>query len=432
LEMSAASGTGSLPLGVSEIYLLGLQTLLSKCVAEINTLSVSHQAALMEDRLLQAEDALALVNQRMVQLDGDVIALRQVVIVQEEQLSSVSWRTGVLAAKCDCLESSVSNLSSKQLSAGSDLAEVQSRVSSLEKSAVETARLCHPSAGLADIDAFGSRTEVRGKVTEKETSSPKEACPRQLLEELNRTQDAVASVSSETLKQSAISNKEKFRLLSHFKPSTGVNPSEFLDWLSKIERVASAANCAEDVLKCWLVANLVEGRLAHAYDALPVRSMKNWRKLKRSLIEKIVPPFYFERLRCELSLLKQRLNESLDSYVTRFCGKVETAYNRNFPSEFVDAQLVWQFICGLSCENLRLKALEQRCLTLAEVVDFVLELETLQHLAKSSTVETFELQNRPRSKPIPTHWFNRCFKCGVIGHCRRNWPRKQCSGGKSI
>jgi len=171
--MSAASGTGSLPLGVSEIYLLGLQTLLSKCVGELNMLSVSHQAALkeralMEDRLLQAEGALDLANQKMVQLEGDVVALRKVVIDQSEQLSAISQKSGVLGTKCDCMDNSASDLSSKQLRANLDLAVVQSRVSLLEKAAVGTVSLRHPSAGLADIDGFGSRcAETCGKITEK-------------------------------------------------------------------------------------------------------------------------------------------------------------------------------------------------------------------------------------------------------------------------
>jgi len=72
----------------------------------------------------------------------------------------------------------------------------------MEEAAVETRRLRHQSAGLADINGSGSQyAENCGKVFGKEASSPKEACPcpRQLLEELSSTQDAVAAVSSETL-----------------------------------------------------------------------------------------------------------------------------------------------------------------------------------------------------------------------------------------
>jgi len=88
-----------------------------------------------------------------------------------------------------------------------------------------------------------------------------------------------------------------------------------------------------------------------------------------------LPPFYVERLRCELSLVKLRDDESLNSYVTQFCGKVHVAYI-GVKSRFVEAQLMWQFINNLYCEKLRLKALEQQCLTLAEVADYVLEFET--------------------------------------------------------
>jgi len=76
-------------------------TVLSECVSELNTLSVSHRTALkeralMEDRLLQAESALALANEKFIQLEGDVIALRKVVIDQSEQVSSVCRKTGGL------------------------------------------------------------------------------------------------------------------------------------------------------------------------------------------------------------------------------------------------------------------------------------------------------------------------------------------------
>jgi len=416
--MSAASGTGSLPLGFSDLYILCLHNVVSKCDSELNTLSVSHQAALkeralMEDNLLQAESALALANEKLVQLEGDVVALRKIVIDQDDQLLSVSRKTGVLGTKCDCLESSASDLSSKQLSAGSDLAEVQARVSLLEKAAVETVRQCHQSADLVDIEEPCSRTDTCGEIAWKDPSSPKEACPRQSLEEPSSTQDAVASGCNETLERSSIRNNDRFRILSRLTPCSGCDPSDFLDWLAKIERVALAANCSENV-KCWLVAHLVEGKLAHAYDALSSSSKNSLEKMKQSLVAKHVPPSYFERMRCELSLVKQREDENLDAYVNRFCGKAHIAYS-GVKSKFVEAQLVWQFINGLSCENLRLKALEQRCPTLTDVVDYVLEFETLQKLAKKS-----EPQQRLRSKPIQVHWFNRCFKCGVIGHCRRN------------
>jgi len=434
--MSSASGAWFWSLGFSDLYNVGLH-IVAKCVSEVNTFLVGHQAALkekaiMEDRLLQAEKALTLANEKLIELEGDVIALRQVVIDQAEQLSSFGRQTGVLGEKCVYFESNVIDLSLKQLRAGSNLAEIEPRLSLLERAAMENVPLRHQSADLADIDGSGSHcAEFGGNVTGKDASSPKETCPRQPLEDVSYVQGATASVCDEPLERSTISNKDMFRILSRLTPCTGCDPSVFLDWLAKIERVALAANCAEDVLKCWLVANLVESRLVHAYDALPPRSMKNWQKLKRSLIEKIVPPFYFERLRYELSMVKQRDDEPLDSYVNRFCGKAHIAYI-DVKSRFVEAQLVWQFINGLSCENLRLKALEQRCSTLSEVAQYVLELKTLQQIAKSPTVKIYEQQNRPRSKPIPAYWFGRCFKCGVIGHCRRNCPRKQCSEGTSI
>jgi len=426
-KMSSASGAWFWSLGFSDLYNVGLH-IVAKCVSEVNTFLVGHQAALkekasMEDRLLQAEKALTLANEKLVELEGDVIALRQVVLDQAEQLSSVGRQTGVLG---DYLESNMVDLSSKQLRADSDMAALKSRVLVLEEPTVGTVSWCHPWSSLVDTGGSDSCATACGKAIVKEATSPKEACPRQPLEELSSTQHAVASGSCEALKRSSIRNKDRFRILSQLSPCSGCDPSVFLDWLAKIERVALAANCAEDVLKGWLVANLVEGRLAHAYDALPPRSMKNWQKLKRNLIEKIVPPFYFERLRCELSLVKQRDDEPLDSYVNRFCGNAHIAYI-GLKSRFVEAQLVWQFINGLCCEHLRFKVLEQRCPTLTDVVDCVLKFETLQSLAKKS------MQQRMSSlKPIPAYWFGRCFKCGVIGHCRRNCPRKQCPEVASI
>jgi len=95
---------------------------------------------------------------------------------------------------------------------------------------VETRHLRYQAAGLADIDGFGCRVETCRKVTGKDASSLKEACPSQPLKELSSTKDVF--VGNEPVERVSIRNKDKFRILSRSTTCTGCDPSEFLDWLS--------------------------------------------------------------------------------------------------------------------------------------------------------------------------------------------------------
>jgi len=68
--MSSASGAWFWSLGFSDLYNVGLH-IVAKCVSEVNTFLVGHQAALkekamMKDRLLQAEKALTLANEKLI------------------------------------------------------------------------------------------------------------------------------------------------------------------------------------------------------------------------------------------------------------------------------------------------------------------------------------------------------------------------------
>jgi len=85
----------------------------------------------------------------------------------------------------------------------------------------------------------------------------------------------LSSASSETRREAKSRNineaeryemkKFNFKIPRQFKTCDGSDASEFLDWLMKIERVASASGWSSSY-KCWLVANLVKGRAANVLD----------------------------------------------------------------------------------------------------------------------------------------------------------------------
>jgi len=260
-----------------------------------------------------------------------------------------------------------------------------------------------------------------------------------------------SSASSETRREAKSRNindaeryemkKFKFKIPGQFKSCDGSDASEFLDWMMKIERVASASGWSSSY-KCWLVANLVDGRAAHVLDCCEDKVKSNWKKLRRKLVKKLVPSQHFEHLRNELRCFHQS-NNDVTAYVREFREKTRKAYANNTTGKY-EEDIVRMFIHGLNSEDLRLKTLEQQCESLDEVTEYVLNVVVLQELAKQSSSPrkpTFACQADPSSSPsAPDHheqfaYFDssphqssrsiQCFKCGEYGHIKANCPSRE-------
>jgi len=221
--------------------------------------------------------------------------------------------------------------------------------------------------------------------------------------------------------------KFKFKIPKQFKSCDGSDPSEFLDWLTKIERVASASDWNSSY-KCWLVANLVEGHAAHILDCCEDAVKKDWKELKKKLFKKLVPAQHFEHLRNNLRRVHQKSIDDVDGYITEFREKARKAYANNRTGKY-EEDIVHMFIDGLNSEDLRLKALEQHCESLDEVAEYILNCVALQELAKqspssmTSTSAFAESDCTPLTAKRSRQTVNRRFEYGRHGRMRINCPR---------
>jgi len=235
--------------------------------------------------------------------------------------------------------------------------------------------------------------------------------------------------------------KFKFKVPRQFKSCNGADPSEFLDWLAKIERTASASRWSNGY-KCWLAANLVEGRAAQILDSCNDEVRNNWKELRKKLVKRVVSPQHFEHLRNELRRLHQSSFVDTQAYILEFRDKARKAYANNTTGKYED-DIVRMFISGLNSEDLRLKTLEQQCRTLDDATEYVLNIITLQELAMqkpTSTQPTFayyatppeaERSSRHSTSFEPPHspswasgrttqsWNIQCYGCGEYGHVKR-------------
>lgn len=273
---------------------------------------------------------------------------------------------------------------------------------------------------------------------------------RKLVKSPARNRRAKKKSSSRSASPRSLSNqsddrehteKKKFRIPPQFRSCDGTNPGEFLDWLAKIERAASASEWSGSY-KCWLIANLVEGRAAQALDACDGESRKTWKKLRKKLVKKIVPSQHFEQMRNELRRLHQRTNEDINAYISEFQEKARRAFANETPGRNED-EIVRLFISGLNSELLRLKVLEQRCKTLDEAAEYVLSTITLQELAKTKTGKPAApsygaAPNNPGFRyyatppgaqrrnggrnAYPNNRSAGCFNCGALDHYKAQCP----------
>lgn len=204
--------------------------------------------------------------------------------------------------------------------------------------------------------------------------------------------------SSGSQSESDREKPKKFKIPAQFKSCDGSNPSDFLDWLAKIERAASASRWSNKY-KCWLVANLVEGRAAQTLDSCSSDVKHSWKELRRKLVKRLISPQHFEHMRNELRRLHQKSSEDVYVYINEFRDKARKAYANDTSGKY-EEELIRMFVSGLTSESLRLKTLERECDNLDEASEYVLNVVTLQELARQKTVKL----SSPgfQSTPVPT------------------------------
>lgn len=223
-----------------------------------------------------------------------------------------------------------------------------------------------------------------------------------------------------------------FRIPRHFGPCDGNNEEAFLDWLAKIERTSETSKWS-DKYKCFILANLVEGRAAAAFDKIVPENRLIWSVLKQKLVSSLVPKQHFERLQSDLKRNFQKTSESVRDFNMVFRERVRKAYASENPG-FSEKFLVEIYIDLLSNDDVRLEVARNHYQKIDEAMNCAESESSLREcISRKSRIQiqpriaALNTNGVERVKPqvfeppcSPQKPVFRCYRCKQEGHIQRN------------
>jgi hypothetical protein len=238
----------------------------------------------------------------------------------------------------------------------------------------------------------------------------------------------------------------------------GVNPEEFVDWLSTVERVFEYYEVPEQK-KTKLVGVKLRGRASAWWEQVQVHRLRRgkpkvqeWAKMKKKLSAQFLPHNYAQQLYQSLHTLRQ--TGLVEEYGDRFYQLIA-----RIDLMETEEQTVARFISGLKL-NIQDQLVFHTCWTLSQAYNRALMVE--KQLARrsmapsygsrtNSQAPTTSTQTKPwsqdqTSKPSTQGSPNvyksaprnsnvsgfKCFKCGEVGHKANECNKPLLSRGRAL
>jgi hypothetical protein len=238
----------------------------------------------------------------------------------------------------------------------------------------------------------------------------------------------------------------------------GVNPEEFVDWLSTVERVFEYYEVPEQK-KTKLVGVKLRGRASAWWEQVQVHRLRRgkpkvqeWAKMKKKLTAQFLPHNYAQQLYQSLHTLRQ--TGLVEEYGDRFYQLIA-----RIDLMETEEQTVARFISGLKL-NIQDQLVFHTCWTLSQAYNRALMVE--KQLARRSMAPSYgsrtnsqapttstqtkpwsqDQTSKPSTQGSPNAYKSaprnsnvsgfKCFKCGEVGHKANECNKPLLSRGRAL
>ena len=227
---------------------------------------------------------------------------------------------------------------------------------------------------------------------------------------------------------------------------------DFEEWLDHFNAVASVNRWSEEDQCAILKAYLPPRTLTLFKELRPeIRATTDFFILSTALCNKVTPPEKLEVYKSEFKVRTKKPSENLDEFGRSLRKLARKAYP-NLNDQVRDELAKDQFILMLPSSQLRIAVRQGRPETLDVAIRLAIEMESYREVEKANVIRNIEEQNVNQVSTTPTlaemmkqnqdvlkELINsmqrfqsvrrgekrplKCWKCGVIGHIKRNCPK---------